>query len=200
MTHGGFAEQHQELPTERYMIEVGDVATRDMLRKLVDLMSSRQQEERARLSEQNIEALLGILLPQDPTPTARRELELANAGMRAEFLKTVACLTAADLSDMAGHEARNRSVTASRWKAQGKIFSVPFQRAELYPAFQFADGEPRPAMARVMAALPTTMSNWQRAFWFTSPNGWLGGDQPSARLADTEAVVEAAAREGQAIG
>ncbi len=200
MTYGGFSEQHQEFPIERYVVEVGDAATRDMLCKLVDLMSSRQQEQRARLSEQNIEALLGILLPQDPTPMARRDLELDNAGLRAEFFKTVPCLTAAELSDMAGHEAKNRSVTASRWKAQGKIFSVPFQRAELYPAFQFGDGEPLPAMARVMAALPATFSNWQRAFWFTSPNGWLGGDKPSARLADPAAVVEAAAREGQPIG
>ena len=101
---------------------------------------------------------------------------------------------------MAGHEAKNRSVTASRWKAQGRIFSVPFQRAELYPAFQFADGEPIAAMARVLAALPASMSNWQRAFWFTSPNGWLGGDKPAARLADPVAVVEAATREGQPIG
>ncbi len=200
MTHGGFSEQQQEMLTGHYTVEVADAATRDMLLKLVGLMSSRQQEERTRLSEQNIEALLGVLLPQDPTPLARRDLELDNAGLRAEFLKTVPCLTAGDLSDMAGHEAKNRSVTASRWKAQGRIFSVPFQRAELYPAFQFADGEPIAAMARVLAALPASMSNWQRAFWFTSPNGWLGGDKPSARLADPVAVVVAATREGQPIG
>ena len=195
------AAQPWQHPTPaRYAVEVESASLRDAVQKFADLLPLRMAEHHERISEEHIDALLGVLMPADPIANARLELEIANARMRADFIRKEPCFTAPQISEMAGHEAKNRSVTASRWKHQGRIFSVPFQRQELYPAFQFADGEPVPQLAGILAALPTGMSEWQKAFWFLTPNGWLGGVAPATSLRDAEAVAAAAAREGQPLG
>ena len=185
---------------EKLFVEVPDAFIRDVMQRFVDLLPNAQENALKRESEQRLEALIPLFLVKDPIANTRRKLELENAKLRAEFVVRHPCFTAADLSDFAGHGAKNRSVTASRWKAQGRIFSVPFQGAELYPAFQFADGEPKIALARALKALPGTMTAWQRAFWFTTPNGWLGGTAPADVLNNTAAVVAAAEQEAQPIG
>ena len=185
---------------EDLFVEVPDAFTRDVVQRFVDLLPNAQENALKRESEQRLEALIPLFLVKDPIANTRRKLELDNAKLRAEFVVRHPCFTAADLSDFAGHGAKNRSVTASRWKAQGRIFSVPFRGAELYPVFQLADGEPKAAVARVLRALPDTMTAWQRAFWFTTPNGWLGGAAPADGLNNTDAVVAAAEQEAQPIG
>jgi len=196
---GAFSEPYTPSPLH-FMVEVPDSATRDVVQRLVNLLPAAQQEHLQCESELRLETLIPFFLGKDPIATTRRKLELENARLRAAFVVQHPCFSAADLSDFAGHGAKNRSVTASRWKAQGRIFSVPFQGAELYPAFQIADGEPKPAMARVLAALPAAMSAWQRAFWFVTPNGWLGGAVPAEALHDADAAVSAAKREAEPIG
>jgi hypothetical protein len=47
--------------------------------------------------------------------------------------------------------------------------------------------------------LPARLSPWQRAFWFVSTNGWLGDRAPIDVLDDPQAVVAAAAREGEEV-
>ena len=66
------------------------------------------------------------------------------------------------------------------WKRTGKVFSIPHEGYELYPAFQFAeDGTPFPLMAEVLKALPADMTPWQRALWMTSPSADLDGGNPA---------------------
>jgi hypothetical protein len=76
---------------------------------------------------------------------------------------------------------------------------VPSRGSELYPAFQFREGQPHPAVAKILRELPKQMSPWQIAFWFVSSNGWLRGATPADRLDDEEAVVKAAHRESEPI-
>ena len=70
--------------------------------------------------------------------------------------------------------SRNKSEPASRWKKEDKTFAVR------------EDGAPRPVVRDVLAALPDTMTAWQKALWFASGSGWLDGDEPQRRLNDGE--------------
>jgi hypothetical protein len=166
-----------------------------VVERLPEIARIRRQE----LTEKNIDALVELYLADDPIAEARRVIETDNARERARFLSEVACLTSKEIAQNAGHRAANASVTGSRWKQQGRIFSVPSRGSELYPAFQFREGQPHPAVAKILRELPKQMSPWQIAFWFTSSNSWLRGAAPADRLDDEDAVVKAARRESEPI-
>ena len=125
---------------------------------------------------------------------AEAELAVDNLELRRAYLDETPTLTAAQIHRMSGLTSRNTSEPASRWKSEGKTFAVRVGRRDLYPAFQFEDGAPRPVVRDVLAALPESMTGWQKALWFASGNGWLDGDEPQKRLRDRELVVAAASQ------
>jgi len=177
-------------PAEERMVAA---AIRDVVGLVPEIVASR----RAAITESRIATLVDVFLGDEPAADAMRALEADNARARARFIRTVPTLTSKDLAAMAGHSASNASVTGSRWKQQGKVFSLPWRGGELYPAFQFRDGIPHPAVRAVLSELPKRMSAWQTAFWFTSTNGWLDGRTPAECLDDKTAVVDAARREAE---
>ena len=120
------------------------------------------------------------------------ELAVDNLELRRAYLDETPTLTAVQIHRMSGLTSRNTSEPASRWKSEGKTFAVRMGRRDLYPAFQFEDGAPRQVVREVLAALPDSMTGWQKALWFASGNGWLDGDEPQQRLHDGELVVAAA--------
>ncbi|MEO3388770.1 hypothetical protein [Mesorhizobium sp. CAU 1741] len=151
------------------------------------------QAKREEFSGRKLELLVEAMLPaNDPMGAVHSKIELDNAKARVKFLEEVRCLTSSELADMAGHGAQNRSVTASRWKSERKVFSVSARRQELYPAFQFRDGKPDPAIAQILSELPSKMTAWQIAFWFVSSNSWLDGRAPQSTLDDPAAAIAAA--------
>ena len=121
-------------------------------------------------------------------------LALDNLTLRRQYLDDTPTLTAEEIHRISGLHSRNKSEPASRWKNEGKTLAVRVGRRDLYPAFQFEDGAPRPVMRDVLAALPERMTGWQKALWFASGNGWLDGDEPQRRLNDREQLVDAARR------
>ena len=196
-------ENYDVVPSEGSLAHVVVVPKDDPLGSTVSRVIERVPEiariRRQQLTEKNIDALVELYLADDPVGEARRAIETDNARERARFLSDTACLTSKEIARNAGHQAANASVTGSRWKQQGKIFSVPSRGSELYPAFQFREGQPHPSVAKILRELPKQMSPWQIAFWFTSSNGWLRGAAPADRLDDEEAVVKAAHRESEPI-
>ena len=80
-------------------------------------------------------------------------------------------------------------------KKSGDIFAVQHRGSEYFPAFQFQDGRPHPTVKPVLAALPASLSPWQRAFWFVSANGWLADRVPAEMLDDATPVIAAAQHE-----
>jgi hypothetical protein len=151
---------------------------------------------RQALAEAHLDALVDVYLAQDPLAGPMAEIERDNAEAQARFIESVKCYSAEEVASLAGHAARNRSATATRWKTHGAIFGVRRLGRDRYPAFQFQDGRPRKIIGRVLKALPVGMSPWQTALWFASPNGWLEGSAPMNRLGDEAAVQAAATREG----
>ena len=196
-------ENYDVVQSEGSLAHVVVVPKDDPLGSTVSRVVERVPEiariRRQELTEKNIDALVELYLADDPVAEARRVIETDNARERARFLSDVACLTSKEIAQNAGHRAANASVTASRWKQQGRIFSVSSRGSELYPAFQFREGQPHPTVAKILRELPKQMSPWQIAFWFTSSNGWLRGAAPADRLDDEEAVVKAAHRESEPI-
>ena len=135
--------------------------------------------------------LTRLLTPRQDVDT---DLALDNFALRQEYLDETPLLTAKQIHGMSGLRSSNPSEPASRWKKEGKTFALRIQRRDLYPAFQFQDGMPRPVIKEVLAVLPAGMTSWQKAFWFASGNGWLDGDEPQQRLDHGEQVLDAARR------
>jgi heme-degrading monooxygenase HmoA len=122
---------------------------------------------------------------------------IRNARRRAELLRDFEGLTSAQVADLRGSTAGNRAAIASRWKSERRVFSVRYQKSELYPAFQFdEDGEPRPVIRRILEAIEGR-DGWALALWFTAANGWLDDKRPVDLLDKAKReddIVEAARR------
>jgi hypothetical protein len=116
---------------------------------------------------------------------------------RAELLETFGALTGAQVGALSPPKAENSEEIADRWKAEGRLFSVLNEGAELYPAFQFdAQGAPRPVIRRVLEVVGRP-SGWEIALWFTAANGWLDEERPVDLLAEADCadgIVDAARR------
>ncbi len=164
-----------------------------VVKELPDIVERRHADQ----LEKQIESLVDTYLPADPLAPAYAELINDNAKARANLIEKISFLTAADVANLAGHGAQNRSVTASRWKKNRQIFAVRHNGGDLYPAFQFREQEPHPTIAKILATLPDTMSGWKIAFWFAGANGWLGGARPMDQLDAVDQVVSAARHEGE---
>ncbi|MCG8505593.1 MAG: hypothetical protein MI755_13380 [Sphingomonadales bacterium] len=149
------------------------------------------------LTEGTIERLVDVFLEGEERAKVDEDLILDNAALRADYLRQTPTLTAAEIRRLSGLTPKNPSEPASRWKREGRVFAVRRSSADLFPAFQFADGAPLPAVRAILSALPEDMTPWQTAFWFASGNGWLGGAAPQECLASGEDVVRAASRLGE---
>lgn len=166
----------------------------ELVERTVGTLPALAAEREIRLTEANIEKMLDVLLSGLPRARVETGLDIDNARLRADYLRETPLLAAADIRAASGLAPRNRSEPASRWKREGRLFAVRRSGIDLYPAFQFADGGPRPAVKAILAALPDGMTGWQTAMWFASANGWLDGAAPQDRLSEPEAVIEAARR------
>lgn len=174
----------------------GDLAAHAVWRKLLERLPSMIAARRQHLTDKHIEALVDAYLPADALAPVMPDIEADNAKAQADFLRTYPFLTADQVAERAGHSAVNRSATAHRWKAEQKIFAIRVGGRDVYPAFQFKDGQPRAALRSAMRALGSR-SGWQTAFWFITPNSWLGGHAPIDRLEDDAAVSAAAVHEAE---
>lgn len=167
---------------------------------LVEAVERALPDARYRMYEETVGKLVEALVEtHDPLASVNADIGASNAAAQIRFLNNFHTYGAEEVTRNAGSRAKNVSQTASRWKSEGRIFSVPFQGKERFPAFQFKDGRPLPLIADVLAALPQEMSPWERAFWFVSSNGWLDGASPRDCFRTPERVVEAARLEGEAI-
>ena len=163
-----------------------------LIERTIVLLQPLVARRRAKLTDANIEKMLEVFLSGAPRAPIETDLDIDNARLRAEYLQETRLLTSAQVQAASGLSPRNRSEPASRWKREGRLFAVRRSGADLYPAFQFVDGVPRPAIRKILATLPKDMTGWQTAMWFASGNGWLGGDEPQKRLSDPDGVIAAA--------
>lgn len=141
-------------------------------------------------------ALIDAMTPRAvPTPAAVLQAR-RNSAARAALIEELGLLTSGDVADLNESVADNRAALASRWKREGRIFSVRHHGQDYFPAFQLdAEHRPRAVIGRVLEALGGA-EGWETALWFVAANGYLGGRRPVDLLeSDPDAVVRAAAEE-----
>ena len=141
------------------------------------------------------DAALLDTLEQFETPSAAHMEQLRRYdAARKNFLKKEHLFSSADVARRSGSTARNESAKASRWKSEGRIFSVTSGNADRYPAFQFSveSGEPLPIMRAILEVF-REMNDWQIALWFAAANAWLGDRRPLDVIhREADAVLDAA--------
>ncbi len=189
---GGSSRSEDSPPGAWLLVGERTEGRAELLERALEMLPTLAAERGYRLSEANIEKILDVILSDAPRPRIENELEIDNARLRSRYIQETPLLTGAEVRAASGLKPRNKSEPASRWKREGKLFAVRRSGIDHYPAFQFADGSPRPAIKAILAALPKDMTGWQIAMWFASGNGWLDGAEPQERLSDPDAVVEAA--------
>ena len=175
------------------VVSADDSATLENARLLIELLGQRLSDLEKADMERIIEAVVPSLM--DRPPPAFIDQARRNAELRADFMRQYEILDADQVHALYGSKARNRSALAARWRSDKKIFGVQRSGRFLYPAFQFdAQGRPRKAISKVLAALGDAVGGWQTALWFVTPNGWLDGEKPVDLLErEPHAVLNAAA-------
>lgn len=179
--------------SELFVVEVHPQGMAKEFFRLVQLLPRVMHEKSREARTRKLEQLVEVFSGETTLSLARVEQALLQARGRTEFLEQFETLTSAQVADLSGSTAKNQAAQASRWKTQGKVFSIAHAGQELYPAFQLtSEGLPRPVVAAVLKASPAR--GWQLARWFVSNNGWLPGAARPVDLLDTrpEAVLEAA--------
>ncbi len=184
---------HREFPEfdvgDRALLVHGDP---DVVAQVAEFVHQMREEEHQ--SQDVLDALT-----QDPAAVTIGEERLLqlhkHAERRKNFLRHVECLTSAQIADLRGSKAANRSALANRWRAEGKVFAVRRGEGDLYPAFQFSreDGRPLPVMEKILALFGDA-DDWTVALWFNSPAGWLDGALPHERIGEEPERVLGAAR------
>lgn len=141
-----------------------------------------------------------VLAPGEVPPPAWLEQARRNAVERSRFLEEFGALDPASVAELAGSRSANRRALAQRWRAEGRISGVEVRGRYLYLGFQFdrTTGQPKPAVGRVLQALPVGLrrGGWQLALWWGDALDILGWRRPVDLLGeDPETVVAAAEAE-----
>ena len=138
----------------------------------------------AERSEQKWNALVEALTP-DIELSQNRVIEaemLAEA--RRVILESGDFVKAAAIAGAANFSSKNPSSQPNRWKRSGQIFAIHYKGVDLYPtyALDHSDGvRPLPQLADILAEL-ADKDDWQKAFWFESPNSYLKSRRPKSLL------------------
>jgi hypothetical protein len=112
---------------------------------------------------------------EDPGETATDKDTLA---WRRRFMSENECLTSQQIAHEGTSRAANSAAMASRWAKDKKVFSVRFEGQQWFPRFQFQDGRPIPAVSQVIEVFPEQTTGWELAYFFVTPNSYLGGGKP----------------------
>jgi hypothetical protein len=147
------------------------------------------------LEEQSTRLVDAMFVPRSTVSPAAASQALRNAEARQELIDEFGLYDSDQIAEVAGSAATNRSATASRWLAAGRIFTVNHRGTRLYPSFQFGtDGQPRPVIASVMQVFDKYgLDGWETALWFTTASGWLDDQRPVDLLTrEPEQIVKAA--------
>lgn len=147
------------------------------------------------LEEQATRLVDAMFVPRSTVSPAAASQALRNAEARQELIDEFGLYESDHVAEISGSAATNRSATASRWLAAGRIFTVNHRGNRFYPSFQFGtDGHPRPVIASVLEVFePYGLDGWETALWFTTASGWLDDQRPVDLLTrEPERVVKAA--------
>lgn len=170
-------------------------ATRDLLDRLARDLESPAEAPASR------DSVAATIAPPTPLPADTD----ASAARRADLASD--WLDARAVGDALGSRASNASQLASRYRKEGKLLGVWIrpERAYRYPPWQFAGGQPKPQVRRLLGLLrneetgvagPADKGGWLEIEWLYAPHVLLGGKAPASLMdSDPDRVVEIARME-----
>lgn len=179
-------------------LPIGKMASEDarqvyaVLTELIPLIATRLAQDNSRTHRKLVELLVDRT---PPTPAL-----LLQSKMQARAITRVMdsgdWLTAQQVAEIGHRSKTNPSAHTSKWKKLKQIFSIPYKSKDYYPGYGLDPAQeyrPLPALKPIIEAFGEGASGWELAFWFDSPNSYLGGKRPKERLAeDPEKVLCAA--------
>lgn len=181
--------------------------TKGLTEVLIELSASRALLDRLqRELESPVEAITiddnvaAIIAPPTPLPAETDASAARRADLAGEWLD------ARDVSQALGSSANNTNQLASRYRKEGKLLGVwiRHERAYRYPPWQFAAGQPKPQVRRLLSMLrghngvagPADTSGWLEIEWLYAAHALLDGHTPADLMDNApDRVVEAARTE-----
>ena len=135
------------------VVKSDDALLRDTIRSVVSRAPGVVEARHEKLTDEAVDQLLSVYMPTPPDAAVTQLLLESNAKARKEFFEKWSCATSKQLAESAGHSSSNPSMTAARWKASHKVFSVKHAGTEYFPVFQFSDGQPIAVVGDVIKKL-----------------------------------------------
>jgi hypothetical protein len=120
----------------------------------------------------------------------------------ADLAQEFGLLTSAEVADLSGSTAKNKSATATRFIKERRAFAVPTAGVHRFPGFQFdRAGRPWPVVGDVIGIFGGRLDPMALAMWFVSNSSRLDGDRPVDLLqSDPGLVIVAAEQEAAELG
>jgi len=165
----------------------------------VDMLTQVFRAHLHPLPADTISTIVALMVPKQPVPsTLLREARML-AKSKTEILQSNDWVTAHEISHLAQFSARNPSSQPNKWKQAGKIFALRHEGVDYFPIYGLDPAEgfrPFTPLESVISTLTTMKDGWAMAFWFASPNTFLGGKRPKeVFLANPSGVLSAAKEE-----
>lgn len=118
------------------------------------------------------------------------------ADAKAEILAGTHFRTSDCFACLYGRAPDGFKLSLQQAELKGEIFSVEYQGLAYYPDYAFLDNEDAiliAGLAEVITVLRPSRDGWGMAFWFRSPNNFLGGQRPEDVLHQAPQAVFSAA-------
>ena len=151
--------------------------------------------------DKKLPSLEGFDVKQPTYPEKNRGERVAEMLIRAkaELLASGHFLTSDDLALRLNMDANGLRAWLVQAETQLRIFSVEHEGHVFYPDYAFltgGNGNLILGLQDILTVLHTERNGWDMAFWFRSPNTFLGGKRPEDLLdRNLENVVFAAQQE-----
>ncbi|VVP83060.1 hypothetical protein PS910_02145 [Pseudomonas fluorescens] len=196
-SHGSDAHPQRLVIT----VDLNSQAITDAYVCSVEMLTRAFQAQLEPVREETISTIVAMWVPKKPVPsTLLREAKML-AAAKTEILQSNDWVTASEISDLAQFKSSNPSSQPNKWKLAGKIFALRHEAVDYFPMYGLDPSHgyrPFAGLEPVISTLASKKDGWGMAFWFASPNSYLGGKRPKDILQLSPDRVLDAARDSVA--
>lgn len=165
----------------------------------LEMLTRAFRAEMNPVPEETISTIVAMWVPKRPVPSMLLRQAKMLAQAKTEILQSNDWVTASEVSGLAQFKSSNPSSQPNKWKQSGKIFALRHEGVDYFPIYGLdpANGyRPITGLEDVVTTLASMKDGWAMAFWFASPNNFLGGKRPKdVILVNPKGVLEASREE-----
>jgi hypothetical protein len=159
---------------------------------------SLTEKQVSRTEESNVQPSTPLETNRSARKVTERVAEILISA-KAEILASGQFLTPYGLAEKLDIDANGLTVWLEQSEVQLQIFSIKHEGQIFYPSYTFSTGGKGnliPGLQDVLTVLHPKKDGWDMAFWFRSPNTFLGGERPEDLLDRNLENIVSAAQEG----